>query len=118
MRPPRVSGVSAVLAAALLSGPILARDLTFEDRVRAQEAIERVYYAHQTGATRAFEEAVPREVIEKKVETYLKQSVALETYWHTQVTAEMLRREVERQASGTRMPERLRELYAALGNDP
>src|SRR6185295_18790317 len=49
---------------------------------------------------------------------YLKQSVALETYWHTPVTAEMLRAEMERQAKGSRMPERLRELYEALGNDP
>src|SRR5262249_36128976 len=34
------------------------------------------------------------------------------------VTADMLRAEMERQARGTRMPERLRELYAALGDDP
>ena len=61
---------------------------------------------------------MPREVLERKVETYLKQSAALEAFWHTPVTAEMLEREMERQAKGTRMPERLRELYAALGNDP
>src|SRR5437867_13033778 len=36
------------------------RSLTFEDRVAAQEAIERVYYSHQIGATLSFEEAVPR----------------------------------------------------------
>src|SRR6185295_10507020 len=95
-----------------------ARDLTFDERVKAQEAIERVYYAHQTGATKPFEQAVPREVLERKVETYLKQSVALETYWRTPVTSEMLRAEMERQAKGSRMPERLRELYEALGNDP
>ncbi len=34
--------------------------LTFEERVRAQEAIERVYYAHQIGTKLTFEEAVPR----------------------------------------------------------
>jgi N-acetylneuraminic acid mutarotase len=102
----------------LVSFGVSARDLTFEERVRAQESIERVYYAHQIGATRTFEEAVPLEVLEQKVTTYLKQSAALEIYWHTPVTAEMLRRETERQAQGTRMPERLRELYGALGNDP
>src|SRR6266849_5681129 len=47
-----------------------ARDLTFEERVKAQEAIERVYYSHQIGATKGFEEAVPRAVLEKKVRTY------------------------------------------------
>src|SRR3989304_10098692 len=92
--------------------------LKFEDRVRAQEAIERVYYSHQIGATKPFEETVPRAVIVAKVEKYLKQSVALEKFWNTPVTAEMLQRELERMARGTRMPERLRELFAALHNDP
>src|SRR2546428_13816723 len=92
--------------------------LTFEQRVRAQEAIERLYYAHQIGATRPFEEAVPGAVLEKKVRAYLKQSVALDTYWRTPVTSGMLRREVERMAANSRMPERLRQLYAVLGNDP
>jgi N-acetylneuraminic acid mutarotase len=94
-----------------------ARDLTFEDRVQAQEAIERVYYSHQIGATKAFQEAVPRDVLERKVRTYLKQSAALEAFWHTTVTAEMLERETKRMAGGTRFPERLAEIYAGLGRD-
>jgi hypothetical protein len=72
-------------------GAAVARDLTFEDRVRAQEAIERVYYAHQIGATKSFEEAVPREAIEAKVRRHLKLSVALEQLWNAPVTAAMLR---------------------------
>ena len=48
-----------VLVSFALASRIAARDLTFEDRIKAQEAIERVYYAHQIGATRPFEEAVP-----------------------------------------------------------
>jgi hypothetical protein len=55
-----------------------ARELSFADRVRAQEAIERTRYAHRVGATKPFEEAVPRAVLERKVVTYLKQSKALE----------------------------------------
>ncbi|HEV8336023.1 MAG TPA: MopE-related protein [Candidatus Polarisedimenticolia bacterium] len=97
--------------------PAPARDLTFEQRVKAQKAIERIYYSHQIGATAAFEKAVPREVLEKKVRTYMKQSVALERIWKTPVTAEALRREAERIAKSTRFPERLREVYTALGND-
>jgi N-acetylneuraminic acid mutarotase len=92
--------------------------LTFEERVKAQEAIERVYYSHQIGARRPFEEAVPREVLEKKVRTYLKQSMALARIWNTPVTAEILWAETERMERGSRMPGRLRELYAALENDP
>ena len=95
-----------------------ARELAFEERVRAQAAIERVYYGHQIGASKSFEEAVPRVVLEDKVRKYLKQTVALETFWSTHVTGEMLQKEMERQARQTRMPERLNELYAALGNDP
>jgi N-acetylneuraminic acid mutarotase len=94
------------------------RTLTFEDRVKAQEAIERVYYSHQIGATKSFEQAVPRAVLEGKVRKYLDQTAALQVYWKTSVTDEMLQRELERMAHGTRMPERLLELYKALGNDP
>src|SRR6478609_7512666 len=96
----------------------LARQLTFEDRVKAQEAIERVYYAHQIGDKVPFEKAVSRIALEKKVRAYLGESAALETLWHTPITAEMLQREAERMARQTRAPERLRELFSALGNDP
>jgi len=109
------------LFVALLScagGVTAPRDLTFEERVAAQRAIERVYYEHQIGASRPFEEAVPDTVIRGKVETYLEQSLALERRWATPVTTKMLEAEMRRMAGGTRMPDRLRELHQALGNDP
>ncbi len=93
------------------------RTLTFEDRVRAQEAIERVYYSHQVGTTVPFEEAVPRALLEKKVRKYLEQTAALDVHRKTAVTDAMLQRELERMARGSKMPDRLLELYAALGND-
>src|SRR5262245_11539258 len=86
MRLERRLGLSAtgVLSIALLL-PVhaaatnrAARTLTFEERVRAQEAIERVYYQHQIGATRPFEEAVPRAALEAKVRDALLRSAALE----------------------------------------
>jgi N-acetylneuraminic acid mutarotase len=92
--------------------------LTFDQRVEAQEAIERVYYSHQIGATRPFEEVVPREVLVGKVRTYLRQTVALERYWNTPVTTEMLQREYERMSRTSRMPNRLLELFSALNDDP
>ena len=94
------------------------RGLSFEERVRAQEAIERVYYSHQLEATEPFEKAVPRSLLEAKVTRYLKQSAALEQVWKTPVTSEMLRREWERIVAETRLPERLSEIYAALDQDP
>ena len=61
---------------------------------------------------------MPREMLERKVRAYLKQTVALEAFWKTRVTSDMLHQELERMAAKTRMPERLRQLYAALGDDP
>src|SRR6185436_16161260 len=107
----------ALACSGAFAGQQAQRTLTFEDRVRAQGAIERVNYAHKTGAVEAFEDAVPRSVIEGKVRTYLAQTEALASYWRIAVTDEMLQDELERMSVGTRMPERLLELYAALGGD-
>ena len=98
--------------------PAPVRTLSFEERVGAEEAIARVRHAHQLGETRPFEAAVPRPVLEARVRKFLRQSDALQRYWRWQVTAEMLRAETERMARDTRMPDRLAELYAALGDDP
>src|SRR5438093_12882390 len=106
------------LIVALSPGPpVLARDLTLEDRVRAQEAIERVYYSHLTGASRPFEDAVAREVLDRKVRTSLTQSLALERFWSTPVTAAMLLAERRRMACGTPRPWRWRGPDAGLGDD-
>ena len=92
--------------------------LTFKDRVRAQEAIERVYYSHRIGAPEPFENAITQGTIEKKVRTYLEQSLALESFWGVPVTADALERELLRIAQNTQLPERLTEVFTALGNDP
>src|SRR5258708_16544849 len=56
--------------------------------------------------------------IEKKVEDYLRDSQALEDYWQRPITPDQLQAEMERIASHTKQPGVLRELFAALGNDP
>jgi hypothetical protein len=94
----------------------LARDLTFDERVDSQEAIERVRYAHRIGATKPFEKAVPRAVLEWKVREYLRLSDDLGGT--VAVTPAMLQREVERIEVSTRNRAELDELFAALGNDP
>jgi len=110
---------TALLAVSLHAAvPVCAASFTLDDRVRAQEAIERVYYSHQTGTIQSFEQAVPHALLERKVLTYLGQSAALEQLWKTPVTEPMLEAELRRMEQQTRMPERLRELYRALGNDP
>jgi len=109
-----VCGVVALCAASRAA----SRELAFEDRVRAQEAIERVYYAHQLGATKPFEEAVPRTALEKIVRTNLERSAAVERLSGTYITHDRLRSELDRIRAQSRVPERLNELFAALGNDP
>jgi N-acetylneuraminic acid mutarotase len=92
--------------------------LTFEDRVRAQTALERVSYAHQVGASLAFEQAVPQELIEAKVRDALAKSAALDLAAHRPITGDDLASELARISAHTRMPGRLRELERALGDDP
>src|SRR4030095_2326253 len=56
--------------------------------------------------------------IEKKVQDYLRDSDLLEQEWQKPITPEQLQAEMERMAQHTKQPEVLRELFAALGNDP
>ncbi len=111
-------GLISTLVVALLSVPALARDLTFDERVAAQEAIERVYYKYRVGATRPFEQAVPRAALESIVRQHLAREDELATRWHTPITSAAVEHEIERIASRTRYPERLEEIYEALDHDP
>lgn len=106
-----------VIAVNVTASHAIARDLSFEERVKAQEAIERVYYRHQLGATRPFELAVPARVIREKVLRSLRLSAAVDRYWSTPITAAALQRELRRMTSLSRMTERLVELEAALDDD-
>jgi N-acetylneuraminic acid mutarotase len=116
--------IRRLLTLALLSGasfaPALqasARDLALAERIALETEIERVRYSHQIGTHVPFEVAVPRAVVERRVRRTLQQSAALEAIWHTPLTAAMLEAETERMAARSRMPDRLRELFGALGND-
>ncbi|MGH9868775.1 MAG: Kelch repeat-containing protein [Candidatus Polarisedimenticolia bacterium] len=109
----------ALLGAMVLGNTVpVHAALTFEQRVAAEEAIQRVRYRHQIDARRPFEQAISVELMERRVLEYLRGSVALERIWHTPVTAAALRRELERMVRDSKSPERLKEIFAALGNDP
>jgi N-acetylneuraminic acid mutarotase len=94
-----------------------ARDIGIRERVAAERAIAKVYYDHQIDATRPFDDAVRPETLEKAVRRSLGQSAALASYWGVPIGDDALRTEMRRIARDTRFPERLREIYAALGND-
>jgi N-acetylneuraminic acid mutarotase len=100
------------------------RTLTFAERVAYQRAIEEVYGRHRIwpkerpDSKPSLDAAVSDEQLEKKVRSYLRKSQALEDYWQRPLTAEQLQAEMNRMAQHTKQPEVLRELFAALGNDP
>src|SRR5438093_473495 len=100
------------------------RTLTFAERVAYQRAIEKVYWRHRIWPKErpdpkpSLDEVMSQAQIEKKVEDYLRDSQAVEDYWQRPITPDQLQAEMERIATHTKQPEVLRELFAALGNDP
>src|SRR6266480_2160273 len=100
------------------------RTLSFADRVAYQRAIEEVYWQHRiwpkanAGPKPPLDKVMSQAQIEERVEDYLRTSQALEDYWQRPITPDQLQAEMERMASHTKQPGVLRELFAALGNDP
>ncbi|RLE17834.1 MAG: hypothetical protein DRJ50_13610 [Actinobacteria bacterium] len=90
--------------------------LSVDKRLEAQREIERVRHAHRIGTRRSFEEAVPAALVETKVLRYLERSRFVEERQGS-ITIEMLEQEAARIERNTLMPDRLRELYAALDDD-
>ena len=100
------------------------RTLTFAERVAYQRAIEEVYWRHRIwpkdhpDAKPSLDAVMTQAHLEKKVADYVRKSQALQDYWQRPIKAEQLQAEMERMAQHTKQPEVLRELFAALGNDP
>ena len=119
-------GTGTLLAFLGAEGPsnVSQRTLTFAERVAYQRAIEHVYWRHRIwpkdrpDPKPSLDEVMSQAQIEKKVEDYLRNSQALEDYWQRPITPDQLQAEMERIAGHTRQPEVLREIFAALGNDP
>ena len=109
---------------ALTKSPQRRTALTFGERVAYQRAIEEVYCRHRIwpkeNRTRkpSLDAVMTEQQIEKKVADYLCTSQALADYWRRPLTAEQLQAEIDRMAQHTKQPDVLRELFAALGNDP
>jgi N-acetylneuraminic acid mutarotase len=124
--PSRSSGLSwqSALPSGIVKPAKQIKTLTFADRVAYQRAIEEVYWRHRIWPKErpdpkpSLDTVMSQAQLEKKVEDYLRNSQALEDYWHQPITAEQLQGEMDRMAQHTRQPEVLRELFEALGNDP
>jgi Dockerin type I domain len=104
--------------------PSELRQLSFADRVAYQRAVEEVYWRHRIWPREcpdpkpSLEAVMSEATIEQKVQDYLRNSELLEEEWQEPITPEQLQAEMDRMAQRTKQPEVLRELFAALGNDP
>jgi hypothetical protein len=100
------------------------RTLTLADRVAYQRAIEEVYWQHRiwpkpnAGPKPPLDEVMSQADIQRKVADYLRDSQLLEQHWQKRITPDQLQAEMDRMAQHTKQPEVLREIFAALGNDP
>src|SRR6476646_3127342 len=103
---------------------LFQRTLTFSERVAYQRAIEDVYWHHRIWPKErpdtkpSLDAVMSKAQLEKKVSDYLRKSQALEDYWQRPITARQLQAEMDRMAKHTKQSNVLRELFAALGNDP
>src|SRR5882757_497311 len=104
--------------------PVQPGVLTFAERVAYQRAIEDVYWRHRIWPKErpdpkpSLDAVMTQAQLETKVEDYLRKSQTLEDYWQQPLTAIQLQAEMDRMAQHTKQPQVLREVFAALGNDP
>ena len=119
----------ATLTAAILLAPGTPEQssssrLSFEQRVEAQRAIERVYWKHRiwppenAAEKPPLEKVLSDEALRARVTRSLKLSSALESVWGRPIGGDQLQAELRRMATASRAPELLRELFQALNNDP
>ncbi len=98
--------------------------LSFAERVAYQRAIEEVLWRHRIwpkenpGSKPSLDGVMSAAQLEKRVGDYLRRSEALSGFWGRPLEAAQLQAEMERMAQQSRQPEVLRELFAALGQDP
>jgi N-acetylneuraminic acid mutarotase len=98
--------------------------LTLEQRVVFQRRIEEVYWRHRIWPQAnpepkpSTDSLVPDALVRGKVEDSLEKSSALTRLWGQPITTRQLQAELNRLARHTRSPGILRELFAALGDDP
>jgi hypothetical protein len=101
-----------------------ARDLTFDERVAAQAAIEQVYWNHRIwpegnrGPKPRLAAVLPEAGMGAKVARALRLSMLLDAARRQPLAGADLQEEIDRMVAGTKAPDTLRELFAALNDDP
>jgi len=106
-----------LLALLLVASPRRSDADDFAARCGDRTAIERVYHAHRIGTTQTFEQAMPRELIERLVREEMKKEAVLRQVYGMEITPTMVAAEVERINTTTRAPEMLAEIKQSLGGN-
>ena len=112
------------LFASLAAANIPHKELTFTERVAYQRAIEEVLWRHRIWPKEnsrpkpSLGAMISSAQLQKKVEDYLHESELAAKKRDWPISARELQAEMDRMASHTKQPDVLRELFAALGNDP
>jgi hypothetical protein len=123
------SGLLLILVLSPAGNNIRAADpavpfFTMVDRIGCQTAVENSYWQHREWPAvnptpkPALNEVMPDATIAAKVAETIRLSHALETYWHTPITGDMLQAEINRQAANSQNAAMLQALWAALDNEP
>ena len=113
-----------VIPLALAQRTVSKRTLTFAERVAYQRAIEEVYWRHRIWPKEnskpkpSLDAVISHTQLEEKVEDYLRKSELVTAQRGMPIAAVELQTEIDRMANHSKQPEVLRELFAALGNDP
>ena len=121
---PPAAGDKVALSEGQLSPASGRGALAFPERVAYQWALEEVYWRHRiwpkenVGPKPALEAVISPQALEQKVSGYLRKSQVLADRLGQPITAAQLQAEMDRMGQHTRQSEVLRELFAAVGNDP
>lgn len=107
----------AIVLLAVASSLASARTISTEERVAARRAVDDLYRAHQIGAGPLPSLDARTAIAAGTIDRSLRMTAALSIAFATAVGPDALERELERMARRSRMPDRLAEIYAVLGDD-
>ena len=97
---------------------------TLEQRLAARRSVEEVYSRSRLWPASNKEprptpaDSFSEAALERQVTDALRKSKALELFWDQPITPRALQAEIARMARDTKDPKRLRDVWAALNNDP
>jgi hypothetical protein len=114
----RMKSATAIAALLFAQLAFVAHGTDLSALCADRAALERVYHDHRLGTKQPFEQAMPRELLDRLVEQDRHKEAVLRKVYAVKITPELLAAEVQRIEATTRAPEVLAEIKHALGDDP